>query len=72
MPKGATVTNFMFPAQIKMGSYAPLPQQYSQELKLLIASMLSVSPTRRPTVNQILRTPIIKSRIEKFLSETCR
>ena len=34
--------------------------------------MLMVTAARRPNINDILRTPIMKSRIEKFLSNTVR
>jgi NIMA (never in mitosis gene a)-related kinase len=56
--------------KIVRGVYPPLPPHYSRDLKTLVKQMLSIDPGRRPTIAQILRMPFIKSRIQKFLSET--
>ena len=56
--------------KIVQGRYSPIPAQYSRELKALTQSLLSVDPSRRPSINQILKTPIVRNRIENFLNNT--
>eukprot|EP00003_Mantamonas_plastica_P030586 TRINITY_DN765_c0_g1_i2.p1 TRINITY_DN765_c0_g1~~TRINITY_DN765_c0_g1_i2.p1 ORF type:complete len:942 (-),score=467.14 TRINITY_DN765_c0_g1_i2:1331-4156(-) len=56
--------------KILRGIYPPIPRYYSDDLRDLIASMLQKNPKKRPSVNQILKKPFIKKRIQKFLSET--
>ena len=56
--------------KIIKGSYPALPTKYSKELRNLVGLLLKRHPRDRPTVNEILKTPIIQARIEKFLSET--
>jgi len=59
----------MLESKIKAGKYKEIPMIYSQELKNLVASLLTVSHTRRPSVKEILLLPIIKARIKNFLTE---
>ena len=40
--------------KIAKGQYAPLPTHYSKDIKNLVALLLSVDPSKRPTVNKIL------------------
>ena len=40
--------------KITKGQYNPIPQIYSKELKYLISLLLSVDPSKRPCINQIL------------------
>jgi len=42
--------------KITKGTYSPIPNQYSKDLKVLIAQMLSVEPSRRPKIQHILST----------------
>lgn len=56
--------------QIIRGQYPPLSSRYSQELRNLIDKMITKDPEKRPSINQILAEPIIKNRIQDFLSET--
>lgn len=58
--------------QIKSGQFAQLPGIYSSELRALVAAMLQTTAARRPSVQLILQSPLIRNRIEKFLSETYR
>jgi serine/threonine protein kinase len=58
--------------KIVAGSYDPLPSHYSAELKLLVGKILCRNPADRPTINEILELPLIKSRISQFLSESVR
>jgi serine/threonine protein kinase len=50
-------------------SYNPLPPNFSKDLRSLMSVMLSVNINKRPSINEILRQPIIKSRIKNFLNE---
>ena len=41
----------MLSMKIIRGVYQPIPTQYTSSLKALVASCLSIQPSRRPTVN---------------------
>jgi NIMA (never in mitosis gene a)-related kinase len=56
-------------AKIKSGNFKDIPLIYSQELKNLVSSLLTVAHTKRPSVKEILQLPIIKNRIRNFLTE---
>ncbi len=58
--------------QIIRGQYPPLSSRYSHELRSLIDKMITKDPEKRPSINQILAEPIIKNRIQNFLSATLR
>lgn len=45
--------------KIMRGQYAPISEHYSQELKILIDSLLHLEPTRRPNVNKIMAQPVL-------------
>lgn len=51
------------------GKIDRIPRQFSDNLQSLIQRVLTKDPTRRPTVNQILKIPIIESRISQFLED---
>ncbi|CDW72535.1 protein kinase domain containing protein [Stylonychia lemnae] len=55
--------------KIVKGEYPPLPSQFSREIKNLIAQMLNLDVSKRITINQVLKTPIIARRIKQFLNE---
>jgi NIMA (never in mitosis gene a)-related kinase 1/4/5 len=46
------------------GKFDPIPEQYSKEMKNLISEMLNVKPDKRPSVHEILKTPIVTNRIK--------
>ncbi len=58
--------------QIVRGSYLPIASSYSKGLKDLVDMTLRTDPKRRPTVNEVLKTPVMQERIAKFLSATVR
>ena len=60
------------PSPPSSGSYPSVSSRYSLELRQLIDSCLKHYPRQRPSINSLLRTPIIQKRIQKFLSETVR
>ena len=68
MPFDATSLPLLY-VKIIRGSYTSVPTSFSKELRSLINSLLIVDPEKRPTINEILRLPIIKSRIKNFLNE---
>ncbi|GBM50034.1 Serine/threonine-protein kinase Nek1 [Araneus ventricosus] len=56
--------------KIVKGSLPQIPDMYSPELKNLLAQIFVRNPYERPSVNAILRRPIILERICKFLNES--
>lgn len=58
--------------KIVKGQYAPIPYQFSKEMKNLVGSLLQVEPSRRPTVNDVLKNSLIQNRIQNFLSKTVK
>ena len=58
----------MLSMKIVRGAYNPIAGTYSSGLKNLVKDCLTVMPSRRPTVNQILDKPIIQQRIKTYLS----
>ncbi|XP_060569854.1 serine/threonine-protein kinase Nek1-like isoform X7 [Ruditapes philippinarum] len=54
--------------KIIRGSYPPLSPKYSYELRNLIAQLFKRAPRDRPSINSILKKPIISQRIPKFLT----
>ena len=59
----------MLTLKIIKGNYAPPPQRYTADLRNLISQLLNVDPDKRPSVDQILKLPIIKNRIKNYLNE---
>lgn len=53
------------------GKHKPIDTTfYGNDLRYLVDSMLIKDPSRRPSINQILRLPFIKERLNSFLDET--
>jgi hypothetical protein len=52
---------------ISKGSYSPIPATFSPELRKLIADMLNLNPKLRPSINDLLRRPILQHRISKLI-----
>lgn len=57
---------------ITKGEYPPIPKEYSNDIKRIIANLLSNRPESRYSVQQILALPFIRNRIKNFLSETIK
>lgn len=55
--------------QIVRGVFQPLPPHYSQQLKNFVASLINIDPTKRPNINQILKSSMITSRIKTYLND---
>ena len=47
---------------------APLPKHYSIELRTVVDSLLSKQPTKRPTVNSLLKLPFLAQYVQRLLS----
>eukprot|EP00741_Cyanophora_paradoxa_P002448 tig00000076_g2373.t1 len=56
--------------KIMYGTYAPIPAQYSSDMRDLIRVMLERDPAKRPSINDLLRTPVCAARIAQFMSDT--
>jgi hypothetical protein len=56
--------------KIVQGTYVHIPKQYSEELSKLIKWMLQTKESNRPSINQIILSSIISTRINKFVSES--
>lgn len=54
---------------IVRGKFAQIPIHFSRELRELVNQMLTTDVSKRPTINQILRVPLISVRIKKFLEQ---
>ncbi|XP_072542760.1 serine/threonine-protein kinase Nek5 [Salminus brasiliensis] len=53
--------------RICRGRYAPVSQRYSAELRLLLSQLFKVSPWDRPSVNSLLKRPLLHTHISKHL-----
>jgi len=56
--------------KIIAGKYPAVPTYFSRDLRQLVDRCLKQLPRDRPSVNSILKTPFIKRRIAKFLTDT--
>jgi len=56
--------------KILRGAYPAIPPQYSQNLKDLIAEMLTLDPNKRPSIKTILEKDFLAERISTLLSKT--
>ena len=51
------------------GSYPPINYRYSRSLRDLVASMLNVSASSRPSLSDVLKMPFIKKHIYNFVKD---
>jgi non-specific serine/threonine protein kinase/NIMA (never in mitosis gene a)-related kinase len=58
--------------KILRGSYPPINNMYSKQLRDLIGKMLSVKPQQRPTILEILNKMIVRRRVTKYLTDCLR
>ncbi|XP_076446398.1 uncharacterized protein LOC143283892 [Babylonia areolata] len=54
--------------KIIRGSYLPVSNQYSYDLRGLVAQLFKRSPKDRPSINSILRKNFIMQRVRQFMS----
>jgi NIMA (never in mitosis gene a)-related kinase len=55
--------------KILRGEYNPLPGSFSKDIRKLIIEMLTVDPSKRPSISTVLKNPLIKSRIANYVSK---
>ncbi|XP_077073294.1 serine/threonine-protein kinase Nek5 [Siphateles boraxobius] len=53
--------------RICRGRYSPVSQRYTDELRLLLNQLFKISPRDRPSVNTLLRRPLLQAQISKHL-----
>lgn len=59
--------------KIVAGNYPKIPSHFSKNMNDLVSSLLTINPTKRPNVHEILKVPIVEKRIARFLQgETFR
>ena len=56
--------------KIMRGTFSPISDQYSEELRALILSMLHLDPVRRPHINQIMACPIVVNALMNLHTDT--
>ena len=59
----------MLSVKIMRGNYIPPPTIYTKDLRELVAKCLTIDAKMRPTIDEILKTPLIQNRIRSFLDE---
>ena len=59
----------MLSIKILNGTYPPPPKLYTPELREIVSRCLNIDPAKRPSIQEILKTPIIRNRIKKFLDQ---
>lgn len=58
--------------KILKGTYPPLPDTYSSDLKNLLSQMLIKDPNKRPSIRKILEMPFMKAKINELFSNTMK
>lgn len=58
--------------KILKGTYPPLPEVYSSDLKRLLSEMLIKDPNKRPSIKKILDMPIMKAKMNEIFSSTIK
>lgn len=54
--------------KIVQDKHAPIPETYSDELKLIVEALLQKDGDKRPLVSDILMTPFAKKKMEEFIT----
>ncbi|CAH2224973.1 serine threonine- kinase Nek5 isoform X1 [Pelobates cultripes] len=54
--------------KICRGRFEPISSKYSYDLRGLIAQLFKISPRDRPSINSILKKPLLEKMIKRFLS----
>jgi hypothetical protein len=57
---------------ITNGNYGSIPPTYSRELKQLIGRLLTKDPNSRPSIREVLSTPLLRSRVKAYRPDTPR
>ena len=59
----------MLSMKIMRGNYTPPSSMYTKDLREIVSKCLLVDPSRRPSIREILKMPILQNRIKNFLTE---
>ena len=59
----------MLSMKIMRGNYTPPSSMYTKDLREIVSKCLMVDQTRRPSIKEILKMPIVQNRIKNFLDE---
>ena len=54
--------------KIVKGNFDAIPEEYSDDLKNLVNKILNKDESKRPTVQEILLSPFLKSKMEDFIN----
>ncbi|KAG8452791.1 hypothetical protein GDO86_004545 [Hymenochirus boettgeri] len=54
--------------KICRGRFEPIPTKYSYDMKILVAQLFKISSRDRPSINSVLKKPLIEKHIHKYLS----
>ena len=54
--------------KIVKGNYDAIPDEYSDDLRNLVDKILNKDESQRPTVQEILLSPFLKSKMEDFIN----
>lgn len=54
--------------KIVKGTYDAIPEEYSEEMRELVDTILNKDDSKRPTVQEILLSPFLKSKMEEFIN----
>ncbi|KAG1658695.1 hypothetical protein FOA52_013635 [Chlamydomonas sp. UWO 241] len=57
--------------RVLKGQYDPLPDRYSPELRSLVDRMLTRLPKDRPSINELLQSPSVVTRVQQYLDQLC-
>jgi serine/threonine protein kinase len=57
--------------KIVQHSHPPIPDVYSEELRELVDSLLEKDPAKRPTIEGVLRTPIVAQHVRTLCARLC-
>jgi NIMA (never in mitosis gene a)-related kinase len=58
--------------KILKGTYPPIPPQYSDNVKNLVAELLIKDPKKRPSIRKVLEKDFMKARIQKIFEEATK
>ena len=59
----------MLAIQIVSGKYMPMPAHFSPEMKQMVQKLLTVDEKQRPSINELLRSPMLANRIRRLLTD---
>ncbi len=60
----------MLTLKIIKGNFGSIPSCFSKDVKNLVTTLMQVDSNKRPSVNDVLKLPIIKNKIKEFLNES--